>query len=689
MGVAGAKSLPSVAKASSRLTSAGAAMTRGFTLPVLGAAAVAGKLAYDFDASMQNVNSIAQLPQPQLDKLKQSVLDLAGPTAQSPQTLSEALYDLVSSGFDAKDSMQILKSSATAATAGLTDAATSTKAISAVLNAYQLPAKKAGFVSDVLFQTVNRGVVTFEELASTIGKTLPIANTLGVGVDQLGASISTLTKQGFSGAEANTAIRGALVQLIKPTEGLKDAYKELGVSSGQELVKKTGSYQGALEALVGTTDGSAQAVGKMFTNQRALSAVLGVTGKNAKAAEGDVKGFKDVIGATDTALGEQKKSVAYKFHQLSANLQALAIKAAPPVLDALSTLMGIVAALGGAFSGLPAPLQHTLVMFLLISAAIGPLIWLSGKLLGGWVLLFGGIGKLLWGLERLRQAWIAGRLLAAGVEIQNAGLAASFFALDASVLLIPLAIALLIGGLVLLYLKVKWFRDAVNAVVGWIGKHLYVLLGVPVIGQVIVAIVLLVRHWQDVRAAAVAAFHWILQAGKDTWGWLKTAAHNVVEWFKGAGRDISGAFKTAFSAVKGVVDKFLIKPMQWLLDKLQWFIDKVEGIRLPWQDQVIHAKGTTLKGPGSNPFDVGAGAKVPRGAAGFSNFPGGLAVVGEQGAELAHLPKGTNLHSHVETKGILSAIGGGSRTIIVPVSLDGKQIAKVVAKHADTAKARR
>ena len=76
----------------------------------------------DFDKAMRNVNSIAQLPKKQFKSLSDNVLELAKKVNQAPQTLAEGLYDLVSSGFDAAESMVVLESSAKAATAGLTTA---------------------------------------------------------------------------------------------------------------------------------------------------------------------------------------------------------------------------------------------------------------------------------------------------------------------------------------------------------------------------------------------------------------------------------------------------------------------------------------------------------------------------------------------------------------------------------------
>jgi len=60
-------------------------------LGLAGLGAVSVKMAIDFDRSMRNVNSIAQLNAKQFDKLGERVRSLAGKTAQAPETLAEGL----------------------------------------------------------------------------------------------------------------------------------------------------------------------------------------------------------------------------------------------------------------------------------------------------------------------------------------------------------------------------------------------------------------------------------------------------------------------------------------------------------------------------------------------------------------------------------------------------------------------
>lgn len=365
------------------MRSIGRGLTRYVTAPILGVVAISGKFAYDFDRNMRNVNSIAQLPERQFKSLKQSVLDLAGPTAQAPNTLAEGLYDLVSSGFNAEESIRILEKSALAASAGLTTTEISTKAVAAALNAYRLPASRAGLVSDQLFETVNRGVVTFDQLASTIGDVLPFASQLDVGLDQVGASISTMTKQGLSGAEATTRLKNVLVTLLKPGKDLGKTLEEMG-TTGEKLVAKRG-LQGALEAILATTDGTKESVAKLFPNIRALGGVLSLTGLNAKGAREDLDAFKNTAGSTQRVLAEQEKSFGLQLQRAWASLQAVLIEIGsqvlPIVIPPFLALLGIVSATVTHFASLPGPVKAVAGGLAVLAALAGPMLIFASAVL--------------------------------------------------------------------------------------------------------------------------------------------------------------------------------------------------------------------------------------------------------------------------------------------------------------------
>lgn len=368
--------------AGKKMSSAGTTLSRNLSLPLLGIGAISGKLAVDFEKSMRNVNSIAQLPEAQFRKLNKAVLAMAGPTAQAPKTLAEGLYDLVSSGFDAKESLKILNASARAATAGLTTTEVSTKAVAAVLNAYHRPAADAKQISDDLFQTVNLGVVSFDELASTIGYVLPAAATMGINLKEVGASISTLTKQGQSGANAVTNINAAVTAFIKPSKDMGSLLKELGYETSEQLIKQKG-FQGALELVTKAVKGNKEEIGELFPNVRAMRAVFNLTGKGAKMAGEDLRGFAGDAGATNKVLKEQQKSLSFQWNQLKAEMSKLAIELGNKLIPVLKDVGTEIGGLVKGFTDLPEGVQTTIIKLGALGIALGPVLRLTGAVASG------------------------------------------------------------------------------------------------------------------------------------------------------------------------------------------------------------------------------------------------------------------------------------------------------------------
>jgi len=147
---------------------------------VAGVGTAVVKMASDFDTSMRNVNSITKLSEQELGKLSKQVVDLSKKFPQSAETLAEGLYDISSSGFQGAQGMKVLEASAMAASAGLTDTSTAAKGITAVLNAFRMSADEANDVADTMFATVDKGVITFEELSSQIGEVAGTANLANI-----------------------------------------------------------------------------------------------------------------------------------------------------------------------------------------------------------------------------------------------------------------------------------------------------------------------------------------------------------------------------------------------------------------------------------------------------------------------------------------------------------------------------
>lgn len=295
--------------------------------------------AVDFQTQMANVNSIAQLSTTQLDALTSSVLKIAEDPriVDSPATLAAGLYQIYSSGFHGADALNILQQASMGASAGLTDTATSATVVVGVLNAYQRGADQAAHVSDQLFQIVNDGIITYGQLANALGTALPGAAALGVGMDDLGASIVQMTKSGIDADTATTDLRGVFNAFIKPTTDMTAALNAAGYASGEQLIQTKG-LAGAYQFLQDATGGSSEKLAALLGDTRAATgaqAILnqGMDKYNAELA--NMQGASDGVGAAQRALEKQMKSIGFQTAVARKNFQILAAL----LLDKLSPVL--------------------------------------------------------------------------------------------------------------------------------------------------------------------------------------------------------------------------------------------------------------------------------------------------------------------------------------------------------------
>jgi phage-related protein len=214
----------------------------------------------------------------------------------------------------------------------------------ASMRAYGAGVDEAGHITDVFLHTVNQGLTTLPELASSMGRILPTASSLGISLDEVGFTMGKLTQAGLSTDEAATRFNATLTALMKPTTELQDAIESLGYQTGSEFVQQSGGALGALRQLkdAGFLDTTAE-VSSLFGNVRALGGVLALMSDDATLAEGAVEAFGEAAGgAVERAREQQYKSLSAQLAKLKSAFEAMAIKIGTAVLPPLITLVDTI-----------------------------------------------------------------------------------------------------------------------------------------------------------------------------------------------------------------------------------------------------------------------------------------------------------------------------------------------------------
>ena len=178
-----------------------------------------------------------------------------------------------------------------------------------------------------MFTAVRFGKTTVDELATNISKVTPIASALGVGFDEVGASLAVLTASGVPTAEAATQMKGAMAELGKAGSVADKAFK--AVNRGGSFTDFIADGGSLVEALVKMKVGGEitdKSVIDMFGSIEAGSAVLSLTKNGGLAMVEVMDEMNDSAGATDKAFDVMSETTGFKINQLKATFKVLAIQ---------------------------------------------------------------------------------------------------------------------------------------------------------------------------------------------------------------------------------------------------------------------------------------------------------------------------------------------------------------------------
>ena len=282
------------------------------------------KMAADFDKTAREVATLSNTTGAAFEQMKDDILDLSTTTEHGAKDLMQAYYWITSAmpGAEEAAKMDVLNASQALATAGVADMADTADLVTTTLNAWGLKTEDVTHVTDVLFEIVKRGKTTIGELAHNWSKAASSAALMEVPIEDLGASVATLTRVGIPADRALMAMNRTLLGLNKATPETQKWIKGLGYENAQMMMKSVG-LPGFLKALakdfgeVSSAEGqNAEAMAAMFPNIRELLALLPLTGKNLGDVIADFEEFEDTTGNVSDAVEIMSQSLSYQLSQM-------------------------------------------------------------------------------------------------------------------------------------------------------------------------------------------------------------------------------------------------------------------------------------------------------------------------------------------------------------------------------------
>lgn len=288
--------------------------------------------ARDFESAMSAVQAAAGASGDELAKLRAAAEQAGATTKYSSVEAANALENLAKSGLSASQAVEALPAVLNLASAGGVELGTAAEFITKAVNGMGLAFSDAGRVADVLAMGANASNTSVTGLAQALSYAAPLANSLGLSLEQTVAIIGKFADAGIDAGRAGTALNSILAQFSDPASKFRRELADAGIT--------TTDFDQALRQLA--------AAGP--SGQRAINAVGQEAGPALRAL------LNQGIGALDTLKGkldESAGSAATFAKVMSDNLDgaakgfgsawdALLIKLGTPVLGTLATQINAV-----------------------------------------------------------------------------------------------------------------------------------------------------------------------------------------------------------------------------------------------------------------------------------------------------------------------------------------------------------
>jgi hypothetical protein len=455
--------------------------------------------------------------------------------------------------------------------------------------------------------------------------TITLTRLTGMDSQTASAWVGIAQERNISAKQLNTGFITLSKQLVALSQGSKTAtvaFGQLGLSQAQLQGKST---QQAIDlisnSLANLPPGADKAALAQKLLGRSAQQLLPLLNQGSDALNEQIGVMGKQLGMTDSTVKNSLKLVQTQ-REWEATMMGLKVAIATALLPIITQLAQIIEPLAQGFATAMRSSEAFRVIVISLTAALTTFIVVTKA------------------------------LALAGISVDAA---------FSPWLVIPAIIVGIGVALVMLYNKVGWFRDGVNAaftvikavfvaVFNWVKANWPLLAGI-LFGPFGLAAGEIVQHWTSVKNTVVGIFNTI-----------KGAVTTVGSAISSA---LAGAFNTVSKSIQAVVSG---------INSIVNTAKKITGL----PGKVLNVLGGGISGIASslNPF----------GAHGLYASQSGTAVVGEHGPEIVNLPQGSTVRPF---GGLTGRGGGGPVQIHTHVYIGKRQIALAIGDYvADTQAAR-
>jgi len=374
----------------------GTKMTLGVTTTILGATAAAINVGNDFEAEMSRVKAISGATGNQFQKLSQQAMDLGAKTAFSSSEAANGMENLASAGFSTSEIMEAMPGMLDLAASSGEDLANSADIAASTLRGFGLAANQAGHVADVLAKNAADTNAAVADTGLAMKYIAPVAQSAGWSLESVTAAIGLMSNAGIKGEQAGTTLRGALTNLMNPSDVAAKSMKSVGFSAYDA--------QGKMKPLSQIVGELSSKTANLSNKQRdqVIATIMGTESLSGmqvllKDGKGNLdqmtESLKNSNGAADEMARTMQDNTKSSIEQMTGSLETAGITVQKALAPSIRDAADKVTELANAFGELDSESQKNILKTVGVVAAIGPVLKAISTPISGISKIVGAIGK--------------------------------------------------------------------------------------------------------------------------------------------------------------------------------------------------------------------------------------------------------------------------------------------------------
>lgn len=203
----------------------------GFGAALAAGVAIAVSKFAEFDQQMSYVEAATHETAANMDLLRQAALDAGASTVFSATEAAQAIEELAKAGVSTADILAgALAGSMDLAAAGGLSVARAAEITSTALNQFELDGSEASHVADLLAAGAGKAMGSVDDLAQGLKFVGPVANSMGISLEETIGVMAMFAQQGIIGEQAGTSLRGVLSSLTSPSAMARKEIERLGIT---------------------------------------------------------------------------------------------------------------------------------------------------------------------------------------------------------------------------------------------------------------------------------------------------------------------------------------------------------------------------------------------------------------------------------------------------------------------------